>query len=130
MLGAIGAWILFVVLLRLRLSACNPAHPASSDSRAVETDLVEPWRSGPLTAPASALRSSAALEVNSCAKSRVTVSSPLHGPREIDLSLFTSVVTQSERRQDRDPVIPNSVQRKIHTANSHRSSHRLVRPNV
>jgi hypothetical protein len=129
-LGAIGAWILFVVLLRLRLSACIPAHPARSDSRAVEPDLAERRRSGSPRAPAIFLRSSAGPGLESLAESKVTVNSPLHGPREIDLSLFARAATGIERPQDHDPAAPGTVQSEIIAPDSPRPSHGFVRWNI
>jgi hypothetical protein len=106
-LGIIGTLVLFVVLMRLRLHVRNRSrHRATSDSWAVEAGSVKSESMGP--SPTSAVRvgSSAGPKSEEHADLRVTVTSPLHEPRKINLSLFSSAATAIEARDGDNGLHP------------------------
>jgi hypothetical protein len=104
--GALGALVLLVAL-RLRLRArITPSHLKASDSSA-ESGVVMSRRQRlwPELPGDSLVESSAGPGIEPRANSGVKVSSPFHGPREIDLSLFRSAIRANKALDERAPSL-------------------------
>ncbi len=105
-LGAMGAFLILVLLMRLRPNAS--AHPrrsvTTSDSSLDTGDSVKTrTASVPSSRPASSFPASSAVsEFEQRAGSRVRVCSPIYGSREIDLSFFGSTARAIQRSNQRD----------------------------